>query len=201
MKRRGVTLVEVMVGATLFLLVTALTFGYLIPATKAANRARVKSHLQQTATVVLAKIREAVSTTSPSGFSWSTEPPVAVAFNPVEELQPSNGLLRWSANYLVFWWEESAETLWTAEFTGTTDSEASILKAKRLSPQRLRDVIGPISKRRTLARGVTRFSVNHAGGDTALIQPVLVEVTLHQPGFSDSPVVDRTLTFRLVNQQ
>ena len=30
------TLIEVLVGATLFLLVTALTFGYLIPATKAA---------------------------------------------------------------------------------------------------------------------------------------------------------------------
>ena len=201
MRKRGVTLVEVLVGATLFLLVTALTFGYLIPATKAANRARVKSHLQQTATVVLAKLREAASRTSPAGFSWSTEPPAAVAFNPVEELQPSNGILRWSDSYEIFWWEQSAETLWTADFVGATSSEASILKAKRLYPDRLREVVASLTKKRALAKGVTSFTVSHDGDDSALIQPVVVQVTLHQPGFSDSPIVERSLTVRLVNQQ
>jgi len=201
MRRRGVTLIEVLVGATLFLLVTALTFGYLIPATKAANRARVKSHLQQTATVVLAQIKEASTTTSPAGFSWSMTEVPAVAFNAVESLQSSNGILRWSPVYELFWWDSTSETVWTAEFEATLPEEATVLRAKRMTPDRLREVVAASTLNRAMAKGVTAFTVSHGGDEGALIQPVTVTLTIQEPGFSDSPVVDRSLTFRMVNQQ
>ena len=56
--RRGVTLLEVMVAAGLGLLVLGLTFGYIVPSFKAANRFRVRSELHQSAQVVLAKISQ-----------------------------------------------------------------------------------------------------------------------------------------------
>ena len=40
--KRGFTLLEVLVGSTLFLLLLALAFGYLIPATKAAYQLRLR---------------------------------------------------------------------------------------------------------------------------------------------------------------
>lgn len=200
--RQAVTLIELLIASTLLLLLTTLVFGYLIPATKAANKARIKSHLQQSATVVLAKIKQASATTSPGGVSWSMTDMVGLGFNPVEELQASNGLLKWSDSYTLFWWNEAEQKLWFADWKGETAEESSVVRAKRLPPDRLRTVFTdepPL--RKVMAQGVTEFSIQQGGSDVALVQPITVNLELVQPDLTDSPVVSRSVTFRVVNQQ
>ena len=70
-----------------------------------------------------------------------------------------------------------------------------------MTPDRLREVVAASTLNRAMAKGVTAFTVSHGGDEGALIQPVTVTLTIQEPGFSDSPVVDRSLTFRMVNQQ
>lgn len=204
--RRGFTLLEILVASTLFLLVIGLAFGYLIPATKAAYQSRVRSHLQQTATVVLAKIRQAAATTSPSGLSWSSQNPVALGFNPVDTLQAGNAVLVWAPSYQLFWWDQQGETLWSADWPkgglAPTPPEVSLTRAKRLLPERLGEVVSsiPEGSKRAMAQSVSRFAVEHRGDDTSLIQPVTISLELREPNRPQRPPVSRTLTLRLVNQ-
>jgi hypothetical protein len=125
----------------------------------------------------------------------------ALAFNAVESLQSSNGILRWSPVYQLFWWDSNSETIWTARFEATLPDESTVLRAKRMTPERLREVVASSTLNRALARGVTAFTVSHGGDEGSLIQPVTVTLTMEESGFSNSPVVDRSLTFRMVNQQ
>ena len=205
--KKGFTLLEIMVGSTLFLLVLGLSFGYLIPATKAAYQSRVRSHLQQTATVVLSKIRQAAATTSPSGLSWSTQDPVALGFNPTDKLQAANAVLQWSTNYLLFWWEPEAQTLWSADWpkegVAPTPPELSLHRAKRLFPERLAEVVSsiPDGSRRAMAKDVSKFTVQHQGNDEALVQPLTISIELREPNRPERPAISRSLTLRLVNQQ
>ena len=137
--RRGLTLVEVLVAAGLGLLVLGLTFGYVVPSFKAANRFRTRSQLHQSAQVVLAKISQAASTTSPGGFSWSKTAPVTAAFNPFDNLQPANGLLSWKSYYEVFWWDSKEKSVhqrrWPPGQPAIEAAEKTIIRAKRLLPE------------------------------------------------------------------
>ena len=206
--RRGVTLLEVMVAAGLGLLVLGLTFGYIVPSFKAANRFRVRSELHQSAQVVLAKISQAASTTSPGGFSWSKTAPVAVAFNPMGTLQPANGILTWEPHYDLFWWDSKKQTVhqkrWPPGKPAITDEEESPIRAKRLSPDRLLAVTEAEEPKLTLAFGVTEFALSHPGTDEALIQPVTIRIKLRESGREDrfeAEEVEQQMTFHLVNQQ
>ena len=202
------TLLEVMIGAGLGLLVLSLTFGYVIPSFKAANRFRVRSQLHQSAQVVLAKLSQAASTTSPGGFSWSKSAPVTAAFNPFGKLQPANGLLSWEGYYEVFWWDSKEQTIhqkrWPPGEPAIQAEEESVLRAKRLLPDRLLDITGADEPKLTLAYGVTEFSLSHLGTDEALIQPVTVKIRVRESGRDDrveAEEVEQQITFRLVNQQ
>lgn len=206
--RKGYTLLEVIVASSLLLLVLALAFGYLVPATKAAARYRTRSHLQQTATVALKRIEEVAATTSPGGFSWSDADPVAVAFNPVENLQPGNAVLLWTTTFRTFWWDSEQELLREAEWPPgppePSEAESSVLRAKRLLRPRLMEVVEQAPKVRVLAEGVVGFSVTHKGDAEALIQPVTLTLRVADIGRKDRAdrlSLSRSLTFRLVNQQ
>lgn len=207
MRARGVTLVELLIAATLFLLVTGLAFGYLVPATRAAAKMRARSHLQQSAAVVLSKISQAASTTSPGGFGWSEGPELfALAFNPVDDVQPGDALVRWSEVYDLFWWDAATFTVrqrrWPPGDPSPLPPEVGAVRAKRLTPERLLEVCREPSL--VLARGVTAFTVAQSGTQGELIQPVTVSLTLVEEGretnSQGAQTVTHSLTFRLENQ-
>jgi type II secretory pathway pseudopilin PulG len=206
--RRGFTLLEVLVGGSLGLLALALTFGYLIPAFKAADRFRIRSQLQQSAQVVLEKVTQAASTTAPGGFSWSKSDPTAVAFNPTGTLQPANGILTWESYYQVFWWDPEEKTVhqrkWPPGEPAIRTDEESLIRAKRLTPERLLEVTSVPGPHITLAHGVVEFAVSHPGTDAALIQPVTIKLKVRESGRDDrteAEELEQSITFRLVNQQ
>lgn len=210
--RRGFTLVEVLVASALLLLLLGLTFGYLVPALRGAGRVRVLSQLQQTSAVVFSKIQAAASTTAPGGLSWSSggavEPApgaglMALGFNPVDELQGVNALLRWTAKFELFWWDREAGLLrqrsWPPGPPSAVEAEATVVRAKRLGAERLAEVVGADAPSLILARGVTDFRVTQRGDDEGeLIQPITVSLTLVEPGREKSAEGAVTLTQRLV---
>lgn len=183
---RGFTFTEILVASTLLLLALGLVLGYLLPAASAAGRLRVRSHLQQTAVVVLRDIVAGAATTSPRGFSWSFGPPtVTLAFNPVERVQPADAALRWSDVYDLIWWNPTDHTLrkkrWPPGPPSPSEAERTSIRAKRLSPERLTEIVAGEPQGRILARGVKRFKVSHAGAEGALTQPITVELTMKWP--------------------
>lgn len=206
--RRGVSLLEVIVAAGLLTLVLVLAFGYLLPATRAAGRYQTRSHMNQVALVVLGKIEQAASETSPGGVSWSFADPVAVGFNPVDSLQPANALLLWSQKYQIFWWDETENTLnetnWPPGPPTQAGSENTVARAKRLLAGRLQEITSQAPQRKTLAQGVTKFEISHPGTDTVLIQPITVTLELTELGREDrddKQVLSQTLTFRTINRK
>lgn len=206
--KKGYTLLEILVACGLLILVFVLAFGYLLPATKAAGRYRTRNHLQQVAMVAIRTIEEAAATTAPGGFSWSFSSPVAIAFNPVDRLQPTNAVLVWSANYQMFWWDEAKESLketrWPPGPPVQTDEEKSVLRAKRLDPARMLEVAQQAPQVRSLADGVTHFEVTQQGSATTLIQPVTLTLEVSEPKVEDRPDrlhIRQTMSFRLVNQK
>ncbi len=203
--RGAFTLLEVLVASSLLLLVLALTFGYLVPALRGAARVRVLGQLQQTSGVVLSKIGLAASTTAPGGFSWSSEPQglMALGFNPVDDLQGVNALLRWTEEFDLFWWDRDESVLrqrtWPPGPPTPGEGETGIVRAKRLSASRLAEVVAADAPSLILARGVTDFSVTQRGGeDGELVQPITVRLTLVEPGRETSVQGAVTLTQQLV---
>jgi type II secretory pathway pseudopilin PulG len=203
----GFTLVELLIACTLLLLALTLAFGYLIPATRAAYRFRTRSHLQQSAVVVMSKIAQAASTTAPGGFGWSSGPDlVALSFNPLDDLQGVNAVLRWSEVFDLFWWSRADHTLrqrrWPPGPPLPQGPESGIVRAKRLTAARLAAVTGdPGGSSRILARGVTDFRIRGGGTGGELIQPVHLSITLVEEGRENDAQgaisVTHTLTFRL----
>jgi prepilin-type N-terminal cleavage/methylation domain-containing protein len=206
--KRGFSLLEVLVAAGLLGLLLVLTFGYLLPAAKAAYRYQTRGHLQQTALVALSLIEAAADTTSPAGVSWSKTSPIAIGFNPVDALQPSNAILTWTDRYEIFWWDETERTLklteWPPSPPSPTTEESSTVRAKRLPPERLSEIIETATKTRTLAYGVTNFTVDHPGAEDTLIQPVTITIELTELGREDRDDAQKyshSLTFRTTNRQ
>ncbi len=209
-RNRAFTLTEILVAATLLLLALGLAFGYLIPAARAAGRLRIRSHLQQTAVVALRDITSGATTTSPRGFSWASGPgTVALAFNPVDGIQTADAALRWSEVYDITWWRQSDHTLrkrrWPPGPPNPTDLERTVIKAKRLSPERLAEIVSVDAEERILARGVKDFKVSHPGLEGVFIQPVTVELTLVEEGLEEETQgvdsVTQKVVFRVENQQ
>lgn len=207
--RRGFTLTEVMVASSLLLLALGLALGYLLPAVRAAGRLRARSHLQQSAVVALREIAAGAATTSPRGFSWSFAPTVALAFNPVDEVQLADAALRWSDHYDIIWWSQSDHTLrkrrWPPGPPSPSELEGTSIRAKRLSPERIAEILSGEPQGRILARGVKRFKLSHGGTEGALIQPITVELSLVEEGregdAEGAVEVIQKVVFRVENQQ
>ena len=117
--------------------------------------------------------------------------------------------MRWSEVYDLVWWRKSDHTLlkrrWPPGPPIPTEIERSIIKAKRLSPERLTEILGSDSPGRVLARGVKEFKLSHAGTEGSFIQPVTVELTLTEEGREDEPSgverVTQKAVFRVESQQ
>lgn len=205
----AITLVELMVAAALTALIVTLAFGYLLPATRAASRVRLRGQLQQTAAVALNQITEAASKTSPGGFSWSIDGTVTgVAFNPLDDIQAANAAQRWSPSFTLFWWNATEAALrskvWPPGSPVPTADEVSVTRAKRLWPSRLDEVALAPEPSRVLARGVTGFKVKKQGGEGELIQPISIDLTLAEE-VDGKPVdgglqVSQRIVFRVENQ-
>ncbi len=205
----GFTLPEILVAGVLALLVLGLGFGYLVPSLRAAAKFRERSHLQQQAQVIVAKIQQAAQQTSPAGFSWSEEPSVAMAFNPAEDLQVLHGVVIWSQRYEFFWRNPEDRTLrnlrWPLGEGVLSGDEHLPVRAKRLSPLRLVEIISELESSKVLSSDVRNLSLDQQGTEGELRLPVFVTLELGretvQPGQESWQILRQRFALQLVNQQ
>lgn len=207
--KKGFTLLEVLVAGVLALLLLGLAVGYLFPSLRAAAKFRERSHLQQQAQVIVAKIQQAAQRTSPAGFSWSEEPQRVVAFNPAEDLQVLHGVVIWSQRYDLFWWDPDQRALKTEHWppgTGILSGDEHLpVRAKRLEPLRLNQIVSDLEAAKVLSWEVRNFDIEQQGTEGELRLPVFLTLELGrevvQPGQESWQVLRQRFALQLVNQQ
>lgn len=211
--RRGLTLLEVLVTAALLTLVVTLGLNFLLPVMRGATRGTLRVEMQQQATMALTLLSNDLRRTSVSGLSLRSSPePVVAAACPVSSpdlrtglpppMQP-DGTVVWSDFFLLYSWSSSTGKLTRREWPPgpplATPMELSILRARRLSPERLAEVVSvPNPTERVLATGVVSFEILPApgGSDTLVVQPVRFRLVLERKGNTGQELPERFTLIR-----
>lgn len=197
--RRGLTLLEVLVTAVLLGLVVTLGFAFLLPVMRGSTRGTLRVEMQQQAALALNLLTLDLRRTSVAGLSLRSGPePVVVAACPVSSpdlraglpppMQP-DGTVVWSNFFILYHWSSDPGKLMRREWPpgppSPTPLETSILNPRRLSPERLADVVSaPSASERVLATGVVSFEILPAPGgtDSMVVQPVRFRLVLERKG-------------------
>ncbi|MGE0492092.1 MAG: hypothetical protein AB7S38_22955 [Vulcanimicrobiota bacterium] len=183
MIRRAFTLAEIVIAATLALLVLGLAAGYLMPALRASTRSATRVELDQRAVIALSRLVREAESTSPAGLSLRSTDPVCVAVNPLEEVRP-NGDLIWSESYVIFYFDRARGQLlrrqWPPGDPAPTPAQTRRSKPKKLTPDELADIVSRPAPVSVLARDVTSFSILQSGDDLLMKMPIRFELVMEK---------------------
>ncbi|MBN9418877.1 hypothetical protein ABS71_16160 [bacterium SCN 62-11] len=191
MKRRGVTLLELLITMTIVLVVTGLTALLLSSTSRAALRITMRSEMQQQALTAMQRLLTDLRRSCCSGVAIrSGAAPVAVAICPLKGSGVlNNGELSWSDIFQIYWYDGSAKTLncreWPPGAPAATLEELDITKPRRLAPGRIAAILNvPAARQFTLVTGLTSFEISYppGGSDVLMIQPVTFKLTLERKG-------------------
>lgn len=203
--RRGVTLLELTVSATVLIVVTVLGALLLVRTTNVTLKGTLRVEMQQQAVQALNRIVNDMRKSTAAGISVrSGNPPRAIAICPLSQpelragQQPAvqgDGKLRWSSFFLLYWHDGSAARLQYREWPppgtappGTvvpTPEEIAILGPRRLSPARLAEVLnGAPGREVTVVSGVTAFNLTYppTGSDEEYVQPLTIQLVQQRRG-------------------
>lgn len=116
--KRAFSLVEILLVATLMLVVMALVVQILVPMSKGSVRASQQVGLQQLATVAVDRLvqelqtapREAIALLSPAA---PTDPAVRLSIHPLAGVGPT-GAQSYGNDFVLYWFDEPNHRLWRA---------------------------------------------------------------------------------------
>jgi type II secretory pathway pseudopilin PulG len=190
----GFTLFEVIVFIALTLVLLGLAAGFLVPALRLSSRASLKIEMQQQAVAALSRLSREAQLTSVGGLTLrTTSPPVALAINPLKEVQ-ADGTMIWDTRFIVYFCEGGrlVRRQWPPGPPEQTPDESMEGRAKRLSGERLLQVVEPLLSSTSptpaaldynvVATGVTEFSIEAGGDDAEVRQPIQFRLTLQRRG-------------------
>jgi hypothetical protein len=199
MKRRGVTVLELMITLTIVLVVTGLSALLLSSTSRAALRTTMRTEMQQQALVAVQRLITDLRRSCCSGVGIrSGSAPLAVAICPLS--QPglragsqsgvlNNGELLWSDFYQIYSYDAGARTLnyreWPPGNPVPSADELDITKPRRLAPGRIAEILNvPAGRQLTLVTGLAAFEIRYppGGSDALMIQPVTFKLTLERRG-------------------
>jgi prepilin-type N-terminal cleavage/methylation domain-containing protein len=100
-RNRGFTLLEVLISASLLLLLLGLLFTFLVPTMKASVRGSVRVEMQQMAVLALNKMVGDLQNTTAAGLSLSQRNPVSIGIVRIEGVT-SEGMQIWEKNMIVY---------------------------------------------------------------------------------------------------
>lgn len=218
---KAFTLLETLVTLTLLAMVTWLGFAFLLPAMRGSVRGTLRVEMQQQATVALNRLTADLRRTSAAGISLRTDSqPIVVAACPVSgpdlrsgapgPIQP-DGTVVWSDFFILYSWDSTTQKLMRREWPpgppAPTNAEISVLKARRLTPVRMDQIVAsPSNGAQVMAVGVVELSIlQPAGGtDTLVKQPLRFKLVLERKGNTGHDKPERftlTRTVFLRNQK
>ena len=199
MKRRGATVLELLISMTVVLVVTALTALLLQSTSRAALRTTLRTEMQQQALVAIQRLVTDLRRSCCSGVAIrSGAPPLALAICPMS--QPglragsqsgvlNNGELLWSDFYQIYWYDSSAQALkyreWPPGNPVATAEEMDVTRPRRLTGGRIAEILNlPAGRELKLITGLTGFEITYppGGSDLLMVQPVSIKVTLQRKG-------------------
>lgn len=195
--RRGFSLLETTFVVGLTTLLLAVAFRLASSFLRVTRIEGLRSEMQQSAIISLARVCTDASRTQANGVSVNEAAPVAIAFNPYKvaadgAVVDGAGVISWSDRYCIFTWDSALREFLRFEWTPTDPLEvaayASPVRAKRLTPVSLTDLATarrPATVTR-LATEVSLFQVLPVGVGTLMRQPLqfTIEVERRAPGRS-----------------
>lgn len=177
---RAFTLLELVVASTLLLLLLGLAFSFLVPALRYSRTGMVESEIQQAATLSMRRIVGDLEDANAAGISWQSEPTVLSVHRVVDA--NDKGRKVYAGELVVYLWDKDRKLL----LRRTWPPEPPSLPAAPTTdaPFRVDSVgLGLLAaerdgKERILARYVEEFSLQHAGVDDHIGQPLTVRLLL-----------------------
>jgi type II secretory pathway component PulJ len=195
--RRGLSLVETLLSATLLLLVLGLGARFLIPLLRMQADNGARSELQQRAAILLDELRDDLAHTTAAGVSLVQSPEeVLLGIHGLDNLA-QDGTMVWRDSLVVYRWTSDEGLYKRAVWR---DTERRLLRASapcRISEETLRELAVQTPAQR-VSSGVRQLEFAPLSGsvDGAMALPLAVRVSLDSPG-GESRAVRRTLGGRL----
>ncbi|MBI3928495.1 MAG: prepilin-type N-terminal cleavage/methylation domain-containing protein [Armatimonadetes bacterium] len=186
MRGRGFTLLEVLVAATLSLLVLLVAYQLLVPSTRLAIQGASRTEVQQRCALILGRLVEDLQTSSAAGISYqnSTGPdePAVIAIQPLEEVTSDPRTL-YSRQLRTWTWTSADRTLrchhWSEEPPGIVLEEVF---PNRLDSAALRLLTGlpAAAQTRTVIRDVVELSLSSPAGGGNIGRPLTLRLALEK---------------------
>jgi hypothetical protein len=199
-RRRGLSLVEVLIASTLLLGLLALMTQVVGPVMRASNRTAVRVELQSLATVAMQKLTTDLTHTSSTGISG----PFVGADNTVKfALHPKTGFSTdgtplFSTQLVVYRWRPSTQKLSRVEWPASpTNTMVSPLKVRQLDELQIDEAL-VAGAERVLAPNVSNFYFQ-SGGGVGIRLPLEVGLRLEKesaPDILEAVELNRTVLVR-----
>lgn len=199
MRRRGATMLEMLITLTIVSVVATLTALLLQRVSRATARTTLRTEMQQQALTAVQRLVTDLRGSCCSGVAVrSSAAPLAIAICPLS--QPgrragsqsavlNNGELLWSDFFQIYAYDSNAKTLsyreWPPGSPTPTAAELDVTKPRRLTPGRLADILNnPPARQMTLVSGLRSFEVSYppGGSDLLLVQPLTIKLVLERRG-------------------
>ena len=182
--RRGFSLLEIVVVCVLLSMVMLLGVRFLVPTLRISAKGTLRVQMQQTAVTALNKLVADYEASSPAGIGTRSGAPVAVSICKLDRVQ-GDGTDVWSNHFIIYYCDIPTRQLrrreWPPGEPPATTEETSILKARRLLPDRIAAIVAePAPVQTILAVDVESFRILHppGGDDNELVQPLRFQLTL-----------------------
>lgn len=199
MKRRGATMLELLIAMTIVSVVATLTALLLQRVSRATLRTTLRTEMQQQALTAVQRMITDLRGSCCSGVAVrSSAAPLALAICPLS--QPgrragsqsavlNNGELLWSDFFQIYAYDSSAQVLtyreWPPGAPTPTAAELDVTKPRRLTAGRLADILNNSPARQvTLITGLRSFEISYppGGSDLLLVQPLTIKMVLGRKG-------------------
>lgn len=179
----GFTLAEVMVTATLSLVLLGLVWSFLVPTFRAYARASARVEMQEQAALVITRMVADLQLCVPAGVGVLSGGPVVLSLQPAVGLNAS-GQTVWDDHLVVYSWTAPSGTVNRRGWPPSPPALALLLSSGnpcRPSPAQLTQLASqPGAAAATLASQVKSLQLAHTGVGAAVKPPLKITIVLER---------------------
>ncbi|MHC9537943.1 MAG: prepilin-type N-terminal cleavage/methylation domain-containing protein [Vulcanimicrobiota bacterium] len=191
-RKKGFTIVELLIAGGLGLLILGLMYSFFTRTTRITARGTLRTDMQQAAMRVMSSISKDLELSATSGVSvvgsGSSEPPVIMGIVPILNVL-DDGTQQWDNRLTVYSWTSKGgqvtKKIWK---NGDPPALTVELSLNGLMPLRVSETVlssiadEPKLQAQILANGVKSLEITHNGVGSAVESPVKVTIELERSG-------------------
>ena len=203
--RRGITLVELLVAATLFLLIGSLALNFFISLTRSSLRGLAKGAAEQQAVIIFQNLLRDMQSTSSNAVTW--DPSLApsnwrvLAIQPIEDVSNQGSLVFNVQKLILYTWDPVTKKLVRKEWlTGVPGLTLFANDPQRLTTGQLNALVSQAAPSEKRYEYVTQFDLGNTVASPNLSSPLnpklVVVLPPGQSNFQERYQLSRTLVLR-----